>query len=187
MRLYVALLHYPVYNKNYKTIASAVTTFDIHDLARLSKSYGVKRFFLVTPLEDQQRLARRLIEHWITGYGATYNPDRRAAVELVTISASLDDAIKEVEAVEGEKPCVVATDASKHNARSMAYKEAGKMIASDRAVILVFGTAWGLEKRVLHEADYVLDPIECGTGYNHLSVRSAAAIILDRIISRNWN
>jgi hypothetical protein len=46
----VGLLHYPVYNKNYETIASAITTFDLHDCSRLAKTYGVKTFFVITPL-----------------------------------------------------------------------------------------------------------------------------------------
>jgi hypothetical protein len=47
--------------------------------------------------------------------------------------------------------------------------------------VLVFGTGWGLTEEVLGRADDLLEPI-LGTGaYNHLSVRSAAAIILDRL------
>ncbi|MFO7784786.1 MAG: tRNA (guanosine(37)-N1)-methyltransferase TrmD, partial [Desulfatiglandales bacterium] len=70
LRLYIGLVHYPVYNKNGDTIASAVTTLDLHDLARLSATYGLKRFFIITPLEDQQELVERVIRHWTTGHGA---------------------------------------------------------------------------------------------------------------------
>jgi len=38
-----------------------------------------------------------------------------------------------------------------------------------------------LTKEVKDDSDYVLAPIE-GKGYNHLSVRSAVAIILDRLL-----
>jgi hypothetical protein len=34
------------------------------------------------------------------------------------------------------------------------------------------------------EADYVLDPVLGNTDYNHLSVRSAAAVILDRVFGK---
>ena len=63
MRLYIGLLHYPVYNKNYETIASAITNTDLHDLARLARTYGAKKFFVITPLRDQQELAGRILKH----------------------------------------------------------------------------------------------------------------------------
>ncbi|MGD2127384.1 MAG: RNA methyltransferase, partial [Desulfobacteraceae bacterium] len=112
MRLYMGLLHYPVYNKNYQRIASAITSFDLHDLSRLARTYGVKRFFVITPLEDQQRLAERIMKHWTVGYGASYNPHRKEALELIEIWTSLEDCVREVTKVEAEKPCIMATDAS---------------------------------------------------------------------------
>ncbi len=48
-------------------------------------------------------------------------------------------------------------------------------------LFLLFGTGWGLTQEVKDSSDYVLAPIE-GKGYNHLSVRSAVAIILDRLL-----
>ena len=48
--------------------------------------------------------------------------------------------------------------------------------------LLVFGTGWGLSPEFVEKADYILDPI-CGpTDYNHLSVRAAAAVVLDRLM-----
>jgi hypothetical protein len=51
------------------------------------------------------------------------------------------------------------------------------------AFLLVFGTGWGLSEEIMQGADYTLKPVSGYTGYNHLSVRSAAAIILDRLFS----
>ncbi len=181
MRLYIGLLHYPVYNKNYQRIASAVTTVDLHDLSRLARTYGVKRFFVITPLEDQQRFVGRILRHWTIGYGARYNRHRKEALELVTIVPSLEESLKKITEMESEKPLLIATDASKQKARSMTYTRAKKIINSERAVSLIFGTAWGLDKEVINRADYILDPIEGITGYNHLSVRTAVAITLDRL------
>jgi hypothetical protein len=90
MRLYVGLIHFPVYNKHQETIASAITPLDIHDFARLSKTYGIKGFFVVTPLEDQQALANRILRHWISGYGARYNRHRKEALSLVSVTSSLN-------------------------------------------------------------------------------------------------
>ncbi len=50
--------------------------------------------------------------------------------------------------------------------------------------LLIFGTAWGLSKNLIKSANYRLEPITGITEYNHLSVRSAAAIILDRLLQR---
>jgi hypothetical protein len=58
------------------------------------------------------------------------------------------------------------------------------MLNSDRPFLLVFGTAWGLTREFIEAADYVLAPIMGATGYNHLSVRSAAAIVLDRLLGQ---
>ena len=184
MRLYIGLLHYPVYNKNFQRIASAITTFDLHDLSRIVRTYGVKKFFVITPLKDQQRLAERVLKHWITGYGARYNRYRKEALELITISPSLEASIKEIVETEGEEPLLIATDAGKQKARSITYSKAKEILNSEKIVIIIFGTAWGLDKEVINRADYILDPIQGNTDYNHLSVRTAAAIILDRLTGR---
>jgi hypothetical protein len=174
MRLYTGLVHYPVYNKNHQRIASAITTVDLHDLARLARTYDVKRFFVITPLAGQQVLAERIRRHWTQGYGAGYNLHRKEAFECVAVVPSLDSAIH----------AVVATDASRQGSRSISWEEAGRLIRNEKGVILLFGTAWGLDTAVLRRADYVLDPISGRGDYNHLSVRAAAAIILDRLAGR---
>ena len=187
MRLYISLLHYPVYNKNYQTIASSITNADLHDLARLARTYGVKKFFVITPLRDQQELAGRIIEHWTTGYGATYNHHRKEALALLAISPSLEETIREISEMEGKKPLVIATDAQKQKTGSLTYRKAVDIINAENVVMIMFGTAWGLDKEVVDQADFILDPVEGGTNYNHLSVRTAAAIILDRLVGRSPN
>ncbi len=181
MRIYIGLVHYPVYNKNYQRIASAITTLDLHDLARLAMTYHVKRFYVITPFEEQQRLARRVQTHWTKGFGAEYNRHRKEALELVEVVPSLDRAIKAITETEGEPPLLIATDASKRKMRSVSFEGARGIIRKRQAAILIFGTAWGLDEEVIASADYVLDPISGSGGYNHLSVRTAAAIILDRL------
>ena len=184
MRLYIGLLHYPVYDKNRQRIASAITTFDLHDLSRLARTYGVKRFFVINPLKDQQRLAERVLRHWAIGFGATYNRHRKEAIQLIGIVSTLEASIREIADIEGEVPLLIVTDASKQVERSLTYSEAADIINSERVVILIFGTAWGLDAEIMRKADYVLGPVEGGTDYNHLSVRTAAAIILDRLVGR---
>jgi len=185
MRLYVGLVHFPVYNKHRETIASAITPLDIHDFARLGKTYGVRGFFVITPLEDQQVLAHRILRHWIAGYGARYNRHRKEALSLVSVMSSLDMAFEEIAAREGEPATIVATDATEQENRCMSYQALRRLLSSNEPVLLLFGTAWGLHEKVLERADHVLDPISGRSGYNHLSVRTAAAIILDRLIGRS--
>ncbi len=181
MRLYVGLIHYPVYNKNHQKITSAITTFDLHDIARLSRTYDAGKFFVITPLDDQRALVERVQRHWTEGYGAGYNRHRKEAIERIAVEPSLERAADSIADLEGEAPLLIATDASRQEGRSVSYEDVRNIIQDDKVVFLLFGTAWGLHETVLDRADYVLDPITGRTGYQHLSVRTAAAIIIDRL------
>jgi hypothetical protein len=184
MRLYIGLLHYPVYNKHEQRIASAITTFDLHDIARLARTYEARRFFVITPLLDQMRLAERVKRHWVSGYGAGYNRNRKEAMERLAVVPSLEEAVGVIRREEGEDPVLIATDAAPQQRRGLSYDGARTVLRGHKPVMLLFGTAWGLDREILERANYVLEPI-CGRGgYNHLSVRSAAAIILDRLAGR---
>jgi hypothetical protein len=50
--------------------------------------------------------------------------------------------------------------------------------------LLLFGTGWGITDDVFSRADLFLEPIEGPTAYNHLSVRSAVSISLDRLFGK---
>jgi hypothetical protein len=184
MRLYIGLIHYPVYNKNYQKIASAITTFDLHDIARLARTYDVRKFYVITPLVDQLTLAERVLKHWTEGYGAEYNRHRKEAIELMVVVPSLERAADSITNLEGEAPLLITTDASRQKGPSVTFKGLKDIIQGEKVVLLLFGTAWGLHKTVLDQADYALDPIIGRTGYQHLSVRTAAAIIIDRLVGR---
>ena len=179
--LMVALVHHPVVDKNGETIAAAVTALDLHDIARASKTFGVDAFYVVTPLKDQQTLVQQIIGHWVTGTGAQYNPDRQTALELIRLKPSLDDVLAEMESATGEKPRVVVTSARMEKS-DLSYAALGEMVQVQRPVLLVFGTAWGLAPEVMDAADHRLAPINGRGDYNHLAVRSAVSIILDRVL-----
>jgi len=179
--LYLALTHYPVINKRGDIIASALTNLDIHDISRAAKTYGVKSFYLVTPLSDQKVLAKKIIAHWTGGAGAVYNPDRRSALELIKVKASIIDVVEDIKGIENSYPKTVATSARRYPS-SIGYAEFRDILESGIPHLLIFGTAWGLAESLISEANFVLEPVTGPTGYNHLSVRSAAAIILDRLI-----
>ena len=81
--LYVGLVHYPIYNKRMDVIASAVTNFDIHDIARTCRTYDVKQYYLIHPKEAQKQMIHKILHYWQEGYGKVYNPDRADALERV--------------------------------------------------------------------------------------------------------
>jgi hypothetical protein len=184
MRLYIGLVHYPVYNKNREKIASAITNFDLHDLSRLARTYGAKRLFVITPLRNQHILAERISAHWTSGYGAGYNIHRKEALEIISVVSTIEAAIDAVRETEVERPLIITTDASRQSERSINYLRAREILDSERTVLVIFGTAWGLHEDILRMSDFILDPIEGNTDYNHLSVRTAAGIILDRLAGR---
>lgn len=182
--LYLALLHFPVYDKNGHIVTTAVTHMDIHDIARSACTYGVRRFYVVTPVDALRDLSARILEHWESGWGATYNRTRKDALALVELSQDLDHTIVDVEHDAGATPLLLVTSA---RTRHPTISYAGlRQLAEEttRPFLLLFGTGWGLTEEVIGRADYQLPPV-WGTGdYNHLSVRSAAAIILDRMRGR---
>ena len=172
-------------DKNGAVVTTAVTNLDIHDIARSSRTYGVKSYFLVNPLGEQQEVVKRIIGHWQGSGGRDYNPDRSEAFDRVKIVSWFQDAVREIEAIEGRRPEVLMTSArSPEGLRCMGWAEAREEIHLGKPQLLVFGTGWGMTDELLREADAVLDPIlPAGeSGYNHLSVRSAVAIALDRLL-----
>ena len=181
--VHLALVHFPVYNKTGEVVASSVTTLDVHDISRVCRTFGVGNFFVVTPLKTQQELVERLVGHWLEGHGAEYNPTRKEALLKTRVTKSLDAAVAEVTKQCGKKPQVVVTGA-KQVPNSIGYEDLKKKLHAEDPTLLVFGTGWGLEKNLIQSADYVLEPIEGNNGFNHLPVRGAIAIILDRLLGR---
>lgn len=183
-RLYIALTHYPVLNKEGRTIASSITNLDIHDIARASKTYGVCAYYLITPVSDQKKMAEEIIAHWKTGFGAKYNPKRKEAFSDIHIKDTINDAKEDITRdSRGIKPLCIATTARPAPGMPvMGYRELREKIRLALPVFINFGTAWGLSKEVFAESDYVLSPILGNGNYNHLSVRSAVSVILDRLM-----
>lgn len=179
----VALVHYPVYNKNQEIIGSAVTNLDIHDIARAGRTFGVGTYYIVTPYRDQQKLAEEIVGHWQDGYGASYNRDRMEALASVKICADLGSLYERV-AAGGRKPLLVATSARTHD-KNISFGALRREIFSGRPVLILFGTAWGLAEQALTEVDAMLPPISGFGNYRHLSVRSAVSIVLDRLLGRH--
>jgi len=183
-RLYMALLHYPVYDKNGQVVTTAITNMDIHDIARSARTYGVKRFYVVTPVKALQKLALKILAHWEQGYGSQYNQTRKEALALARLKDTLDEVVIDVEQECGSRPQLVVTSARPGGKRTSFAQLREMLIRDSDPFLLLLGTGWGLTDTALAQSDYLLEPIDGGTDYNHLSVRSAAAIILDRLLGK---
>ena len=178
--LFLALVHYPVMVKSGEKGAVSLTNLDVHDIGRVSRSYGMGGLYLVTPIEDQQALAHTLIGHWTEGRGRTANPDRGEALDLVRVCADIEEAVRDVAARAGEAPRLVATSARVQGGLDLGTV---REWLADGPVLLLLGTGHGLAPEVFSRVDGVLPPIRFLDGYNHLPVRSAAAIMADRLLS----
>lgn len=176
----MALLHYPVVNKRGEIIVSAITNLDLHDIARAVRTYQAERFYVITPLEDQGRLAQRIVSYWTEGRGAAYNPQRAEALRLVTVKRTMEEVRDDICRSGGNAPVVVVTSARSHD-RPVGFSFLRKLL-KEKSVLLVFGTGWGLDATVIAGADYVLEPVQGQSDYNHLSVRSVVSIVLDRLM-----
>lgn len=184
--LYVGLVHYPIYNKRMQVIASAVTNFDIHDISRTCRTYDVRRYYIIHPLDVQRDIIKKIIGYWQDGYGRTYNPDRSNALDIVCWQADIEAAAQDIEAQTGKRPYIVTTDARIYP-NTVSYGFMRKQLQEgDRPILLLFGTGFGIEAETMSRFDYILEPIYGACDYNHLCVRSAAAIILDRLAGEAW-
>lgn len=185
-RLYLALVHYPVKDRAGATVTTSVTNLDVHDIARSARTFGVRRYFVVTPIELQHTLVRRILDHWTTGSGRKRMPERWEALSLVDPVVALEDAVADVTQREGVRPKLVVTAARAPKDRPVipVTEMRGWLEQGEHPYLLIFGTGHGLAESLLTSADHQLEPLDSGTGYNHLSVRAAAAIYLDRLIGR---
>lgn len=184
---YVALMHSEVIVADGDRVGTtSVTSLDLHDIARSAKTYGIENYFIVTPLLDQQKIVNKLLDFWKTGGGVEYNASRHVAVKQIELKDSLDASIAFIEQKEGVKPLLIATSArSVAHQRQITFHDQTKVWESKRPVLLIFGTGQGLSQDLLDRCDYILVPVEGLSDYNHLSVRSAVAIILDRWLGLN--
>lgn len=180
-RVAAVLIHHPVLDRAGEVVTTAITNLDLHDIARSAHTFGLSDFFVAHPIAAQRELAERVQSHWTTGSGARRIPDRSPAMQSLRIVKSLEEAMTAL----GE-PELWVTSASEREG-ALAHSAARARIAGPdpRPVLIAFGTGWGLARGVMDKAEAVLSPIHSprADGYNHLSVRAAAAIFFDRLLS----
>lgn len=176
----VALVHYPVLDRGGDVVTTAITNLDLHDLARSSRTYGASAVHIIHPIAAQRMLAERIKEHWVEGSGKKRIPDRADALDLLRIVPSLEDVWA---SLGGRDRIDVLTTAARGTDVTTFADARARIEASDRHAVIVFGTGWGLARDVIANADVRLEPIRARarSDWNHLSVRAACAIALDRL------
>jgi hypothetical protein len=180
-RVAIALVHYPVLDRGGETVTTAITNLDLHDMARSARTYGIDRLFVVHPVEAQRSLAERIREHWVSGSGKKRIPDRATALDVLAIVPSMADVFLAMDPSVGRRGIELWTTA----ASAVSFGEARRALEVDGPPVLIaFGTGWGLARELVDDADARLEPIHARaeTGFNHLSVRAACAITLDRLL-----
>ncbi len=185
--VYSALVHYPIRERDGRTATASVTNIDVHDIARSSHTFGLAGFFVVSPIDAQRALVVRILEHWRSGAGLRRMPHRSEALATCLASESIEEACAVITQREGRAPMVLATAARAPQGRSVtAFAEVSRLLAERGEVpaLILFGTGHGLVDQVLIEADVLVEPIRGVAGYNHLSVRAAAAITFDRLLGQ---
>ncbi len=183
MNIYLGLVHHPIKNKLGELVTTSVTNLDIHDISRSCRTFGVKNFFIITPFKAQQELVDSILDHWEKDKAATYNPDRQDALSITKCVETIDSAVDSIFESEGIKPLIVATGANFVSYDGDVSQLTKMLEIGNMPCFLLFGTGWGLHQLALEKADFKLSPISSNNtdDYNHLSVRSAVAIYLDRL------
>jgi tRNA (guanine37-N1)-methyltransferase len=187
-RTHLALVHHPVVDRTGAVITTALTNFDIHDLARSSLTYGLAGYHIVTPIASQRDKAAHIARLWIDD---AHGEHRARALQLVRAAESIDSVISEITAAHGTAPVVVGTSARAGSFSAVARRSAAALRAEaslDPAPLLILlGTGWGLAEALIPSVSRVLAPIDGVAEWNHLSVRSAGAVILDRLFGSRFS
>ena len=190
-RVYCALVHHPVRDREGATVATSVTNLDVHDIARSSRTYGLSGYYIVTPITAQHAIVDRILAHWQPGAaGAGRVPQRAEALRLIRVARSVEDAVADIQEREGVAPQVWATGArAPEGVDTLSFAQGAARLRdnADAGVptLILFGTGHGLVHETLLAATAVLAPIRAAADYNHLSVRAAAAIIFDRLFGES--
>lgn len=179
--IFTSLIHYPVLNKKGEIVTTSITLFDVHDIARSSFTFGVRRFYLINKSPKQSYVLERLLKFWKTGFGREYNENRSEAIDIVFYKSLWEEAYRETEELLGQKVYTVATSARNIPGNKNITSLELRKIREEKPIFILFGTGWGLCDEILEKVDYILEPILGSGSYNHLSVRSAAAIILNSL------
>lgn len=182
-RLAIGLVHYPILDRQKKIVATNITNFDIHDIARAATVYGIERYYIIHPMKEQLMFVDRILDHWRVGEGSKFNPYRKTALGNVLTAPNVEAAIRDW----GQDCFTVATHARPvPGTKLYTFKGLHEEIRkpASKPCFLLFGTGFGLTEEFMQSCDGVLESIRGAPpkDYRHLSVRSAVSICLDRVM-----
>lgn len=167
-------------------VTTSITNLDLHDIARAARTYDVDGFFVVHPAASQQKLIGEIMAYWQEGYGGLYNSDRKEAFGILRRMDDFRSVVAAICEETGQEVCTVATDARLYP-NTISYRRLkAEIFAEERVFLLLFGTGWGMAQDLVESCDYILEPVSGASDYNHLSVRSAVSIIMDRLLGEFW-
>ncbi|MFW6049068.1 MAG: RNA methyltransferase [Candidatus Bipolaricaulota bacterium] len=180
--LYIGLLHYPMRNRRGEIVTTSMTSMDVHDIARSARTYDVTNYYVITPMKTQREIARRLKGYWTEDEKKRENSNRGEALELVLVLDKLEESILDIADREEKDPLLIGTSAREFSVPALTYEDGREKIEDgSRPFYLLFGTGWGMSDELIEGLDYLLPPIAGYGDFNHLSVRAAVAITLDRL------
>jgi hypothetical protein len=185
----VVLLHHPVTNRKGELTTTSITNMDLHDISRSCRTYEIDHYFLVSPMIEQHELVGSILAHWKQGVQAEWHPDRAEALSRVELARSFEEVKLKLNGLYPDRPLEVAMPDARVLPQQLDYpmiRDRWDQETVEGIKILVFGTGWGVAPEFFQEVHTFLAPIYGPwgeKGYNHLSVRSAVAIVLDRLFS----
>jgi len=184
-RLVLGLLHYPILDREKHTVATNITNFDIHDIARATTVYGVEQYYIIHPNQEQLMFVHRVLDHWRVGQGSKFNPSRKTALNHVKTAKTLEEALADW-GYPREKTLIIGTHARPvEGTRHWTIQELREELKDpEKACFLIFGTGFGMTDEFMRGTDGILESIRGAPpkDFRHLSVRSAVSIYLDRIL-----
>lgn len=197
-RTHIALVHHPVTDRTGKVVTTSLTNFDIHDIARGALTFGLAAYHIVTPITSQREKAEHITNLWLAD-PETAAPRRKppkrgsraGALALIRTADSIESVLAELTAEYGTAPLTVATSARAGSFPTALRRTPDELRAeaslAPGPLLILLGTGWGLADALIPSVSRMLAPIEGASDWNHLSVRSAAAILLDRLFGRTPN
>jgi hypothetical protein len=139
-------------------------------------------YHLVTPVESQRDKAAHIANLW----QEEQKEWRARALRLCTTTAGVPESIETLTRQHGVAPIVAATSADPARFAAARVVTPAQLVgelqdAPGVPLLVLFGTGWGLADTELPQVSRIITPISGRPTWNHLSVRSAVAILLDRL------
>ncbi len=175
------LCHFPVHLEQGRIGSSSLTNLDVHDIGRISHSYGMCPFFILLSLKEQREILDNILRHWNNLDNPQTNQDRKKALSQVFPVQSFAELEEKATAYYGLRPIFIVSSASWPDRKQILTPEDVRRICQNYPAIILLGTARGLDLKSLAFNFDILRPLRF-LDENHLSVRAAAAIIADRIL-----